>query len=188
MTRYDPRVLRERARSAEEAAIHEIEQRGSLRHLHGHKLDLSDSSPEWFSHELLKREGYTHPLLERGREVDEVRDEANDVADDLRRARNRLATNERGYTRDQAQGFNARRSHDLQTYRHRLARLNRAILFYNLGVPERLHRFAVNIDRAVDTLATEVPPLDDPVEILEVGLPRWHFTRRILRRVRRSKG
>ena len=78
------RRLREVAAQAEEQAMGRI-QSGEIRHLHGKPLDLSDDSPTWFVNKLLKREGYSHPLIERGREVDTVQREVDAIVADLRR-------------------------------------------------------------------------------------------------------
>ena len=56
------RRLREAAQKAEEQAMERAAQ-GELGHLQGKALDLSDDSPNWYLNKLLKREGFSHPLI-----------------------------------------------------------------------------------------------------------------------------
>lgn len=162
VNRDKARRPREQVEEAEESIIRQAEEHGELRHLHGRPLDLSDDSPAWFANRVLKQEGYSHPLLQRGRDVDEVRAEADAIVKSLRSSRRRFEQPGRVYTAEQAQAFNRRRTAVLEEYRAALQGVNRAVLFYNLAVPETLHRRPVLVDDEVSRLASEIPPVPEP--------------------------
>src|SRR2546423_4723064 len=48
--------IRAAAEDATAAAVTEWQDSGELRHLHGRPLDLSDDSPDWFLHRMLKQQ------------------------------------------------------------------------------------------------------------------------------------
>lgn len=161
MTKEKAKKLREAAAEAEEQAMACI-QSGELRHLHGKPLDLDDDSPAWFANKLLKREGFSHPLIERGRELEVVQREADRVLERLRRRYEALATAASPPTEDQIESFNAGRESALDDYREALRGLNRAIMFHNLAVPETLHRRPILIEATLERAAREIPALDPP--------------------------
>ena len=94
--------------------------------------------------------------------MDRVQAYVDDLVLRLRARRERLGDPGHSLTVEQARGFNAAREHALEEYRGGLHRLNRAIMFHNLGVPEGLHRRPVLIDDAVERLADEIPLLKEP--------------------------
>ncbi len=180
MTGENARRLRDAAQEAEDQAMRRAAE-GELQHLQGKPLDLSDDSPAWFLNRMLKREGFSHPLIERGKEVDQVQGDVDRIARSLRNAHARLT--DAGYvgTVDQVRGFNIMRMHGLGEYREALGRLNRAIMFHNLGVPESLHRRPVLIEDAIERLAEEVPEIPEPVTP-----PRRTLRQRLVSRLRRT--
>src|SRR5947209_1900023 len=115
-----------------EAMIRSLEESGELRHLHGKPLDLSDDSPNWFIARALKRNGFSHPLLERAREVDAAEAEADGFLDRLRERRSRQ---EDSGTPDAAGAFNDALPHLLNDYRRTLEALHTAIRVFNLAAP-----------------------------------------------------
>src|SRR5438309_10827352 len=92
------RVRRMRRRAEEETsdAIRRMEESGEIRHLHGRPLQLNDD-PEWLAARVLKQAGFTHPVLERARDLDEPTQAAEDVLDRLRRRRAALTQEDARY-------------------------------------------------------------------------------------------
>jgi hypothetical protein len=180
MTKDGAKKLREAAAEAEEQAMARI-QSGELRHLHGKPLDLSDDSPGWFATKLLKREGFSHPLIERGRELAVVQRETDRVLERLRRRYEALTSAVPPPTEEQTASFNTGREGALDDYREALRVLNRAVMFHNLAVPESLHRRPILIDDTLERVAREIPALDPPRPPLTT--PSWW--RRLWRHVSR---
>lgn len=162
-TRTGPRRERPRCDPNELAEqVHGWHERGELRHLHGRPLDLSDDSPDWFIRKTLKREGFSHPLLERAREIDQAEDEAASILERLGRRRDWLTRPETNPTARQVHDFNQMRAYDLERYRDKLTRLNRLIRDYNLTVPDSMQRRPYRVDDVVAGVQSQVPPLDLP--------------------------
>jgi hypothetical protein len=149
-----------RAQDATTSALREWEEQGALRHLHGKPLDLSDDSPDWFIHNLLKHEGVAPPAIERGKDLDAAQQDAERIVERIRRRRDWLVQPAARCTAEGARAFNETRARALEEYRAALNDLNRAILAYNLSVPAPLHRRGILVDRAVETAAREIPPLE----------------------------
>jgi hypothetical protein len=158
-TRTRPVRCEEDDLAAQVRAWHES---GELRHLHGRTLDLSDDSPDWFMRRTLKEQGFTHPLLERGREIDAAESEAEGILERLRRRRVWLTRPGSRCTAQQAHDFNLIRSYDLEQYREKLIELNRAIRDYNLTVPDAMHRRQCSVDKAMERVARAIPALSPP--------------------------
>jgi hypothetical protein len=154
------RHIVKRAQDSTAEAMREWEQNGALRHLHGKRLDLSDDSPDWFVHNLLKHEGLGPPALERAKDLDAARHEAERIVERIRRRRAWLVRPEARCTPEAAQAFNAAREHALDEYRAALTELNRAILTYNLTAPSPLHRRGIIVDSVVESAARDVLPLE----------------------------
>ena len=164
-------------------AVRQWEESGELRRLRGRPIDLSDDSPEWFANRLLKQEGVSHPLLERGRDVDTMKAEADAVAERLRSLGRRLAHEHP--TDSAVRSFNQLRQSMLDDYQRRLLALNRGVLAFNSTVPDMLHKRQISVSDAVKRLAEEVPalsraglPLPDDGTRLELGL--WQRIVRLL--------
>lgn len=160
--RTKARRIRKEAEDATTQAVRAAEETGELRHLYGRPLDLSDNSPEWFAHKLLKREGVAPPAIERARDINRAQQEAEAILDRLRRRRAWLTTPDVAYTAAQAQDFNRLRASGLEDYRVALAAINRAILDYNLTAPPALHRYGIRVEETMQRTAREVPPLPAP--------------------------
>lgn len=160
--RTKARRIRKEAEDATTQAVRAAEETGELRHLYGRPLDLSDNSPEWFAHKLLKREGVAPPAIERARDIDRAQQEAEAILNRLRRRRAWLIDPDVGYTAAQAQDFNRRRASGLEDYRAALAAINRAILDYNLTAPPALHRYGIRVEETMQRTAREIPPLPAP--------------------------
>jgi hypothetical protein len=154
------RHMLKRAQDSTAEAMREWEENGALRHLHGKRLDLSDDSPDWFVHNLLKHEGLGPPALERAKDLDAAQHEAERIVERIRRRRAWLVRPEARCTPEAVQAFNAARERALDEYRAALTELNRAILTYNLAAPSPLHRRGIIVDAAVESAAREVLPLE----------------------------
>jgi hypothetical protein len=152
------RRLREKAEEATAQEMRRLQESGEIAHLYGKPLELDDD-PEWLVARVLKQQGFSHPLLEAARELEEPRQRAQDVLQRLRRRHRWLTDPASRCTHEQASSFNAYREQVLQEYRVRLEALNRAIRDYNLTAPEALHQRPVRVDRAVEQAGTEIPPI-----------------------------
>lgn len=150
------------AQDATTAVIRELQETEGLRHLYGRPLDLSDDSPEWFAHKLLKREGMAPPLVERGKDLDAARQAADAIVERVRRRRAWLSRPEARCTPEAAAAFNQMRGRALGEYRAALIELNREIRDFNLAAPSPLHRRGFVVDSAVAAVAREIPPLGAP--------------------------
>ena len=166
--------IRAAAEDATTAAVNGWQDSGELRHLHGRPLDLSDDSPDWLLHRILKQQGFSLPIIERGKDLDEGQRRAAAIVERLRRRHTWLVRPEAHCTPEQAYAFNASRAHALAEYRTALGELNRAILDYNLTAPPALHRRGYVVDHVVAGLAQEIPPLDEPAPVpAPPGSPSW---------------
>jgi DNA repair ATPase RecN len=152
------RTMRDKAEEAVAQEMRRLHESGEISHLYGQPLELDDD-PEWLVTKVLKQQGYSHPLLEAARDLDEPRQRANEVVERLVRRYRWLTSAASRCTEEQVLGFNELREHGLQEYRERLTALNRAIRDYNLSAPEALHQRPVSIDTAVKKMASEIPPL-----------------------------
>jgi len=141
--------------------IRSVEARGELRHLHGRPLDLQ-GDVEYLANKTLQAQGFSHPLLERARELDGLRQEAEMVLERLRRRRNWLADARSGSTAQQVFAFNEQRRAALDQYRQKLEALNRAIRDYNLAAPSALQQRPMVLERAMNQAMAEIPPLELP--------------------------
>lgn len=150
------RDLGEQARQAQES--------GELRHLYGKPLDLSQDTSEWLVHRFIKQAGFSHPLLEHGKELEEPAREADKVMERLGRRRQWLLRPEARCTPRDVHAFNEMRRAALDEYREKLVKLNRAIRDFNLRAPTALHRRAYDVDGAVAAAADDIPalPLENP--------------------------
>jgi Domain of unknown function (DUF1992) len=152
-------------RAAEESisqAMRSAEATGELRHLYGKPLDLGDDSPDWLVTKVLKQQGFTHPLLERARDLEEPKRKADAIVERMRERRDRLTRPGTQYTAEQAEAFNTWRSFALAEYRDALAALNRAIHDYNLAIPPALHKRPYRIEKTLATAEDEIPPVSIP--------------------------
>jgi hypothetical protein len=165
--------IRKAAEDATTSAVHDWQESGELRHLHGRPLDLSDDSPDWLLHRLLKQQGFSLPIIERGRDLDEAQRRAEAIAERLRRRHAWLVRPEARYTPEQARAFNESRQRALDDYRAALVALNRAILDYNLMAPAPLQRRGYLVDQVVADLSREIPPLDEPAPAPAPAAPSW---------------
>jgi len=163
--------------------IRSLEERGELRHLYGRQLDLQ-GDVEYLANKTLKAQGFPHPLLERARELDRPRHEAEMVLERLHRRRNWLADARSRTTAQQAFAFNEQRRAALDQYRGKLEVLNRAIRDYNLAAPDALQQRPMVLERAMSEAAAEIPPLELP----EPPAPSspW-FGKRLFHRGRRAE-
>jgi len=182
MDRNSPGPMKRRD-EAEGEVIRALEERGDLRHLYGRPLDLQ-GDVEYLANKTLKAQGFSHPLLERAKELDGPRREAEMVLERLSRRRSWLADARSRTTAQQVFAFNEQRRDVLDRYRQKLEALNRAIRDYNLGAPDALQQRPVALDRAVNEAAAQVLPLDVP----EPPTPSspW-FRKRLFNRGRRTE-
>ena len=137
----------ERRRTAMEEILDQAMRRwrdqGDLTRLSAARVDLTDTSPEWFANRLLKREGFSHPVLERGRDVDQLLRDAEAVAERLRRL---------------PPGICADRL--TASYRAKLGEYNRAATAYNPQVPDLLQKRRVDVHSLVRLLAGRAHRVD----------------------------
>lgn len=168
--------------------VRAAQESGELRHLYGRPLDLTDTSPDWFITRTLRREGVTHPALQRRRELEAQRSDVEAIVDQLRRRRDRVASFGAERFPWRAHDFNASREYELRRYRERLQVFNRAVRDYNITVPTALQFPYAQIEEEVRRAEGQVPVLDvhpaeleDPVVVsrlrslinrLRPGLPR----------------
>ncbi len=160
MTSERARELRKKSQDATTEMVRAIEQHGELSHLHGRPLDLGEDGPDWFLHRMLKQDGLSLPLLERGKDIDALETETEAIVERPRRHREWLAGWEAGLVLADAAAFNDDRERALDEYRERLIALNKAILDYNLTAPTPLHRRGLIVDRVVARAAAEIAPLE----------------------------
>lgn len=153
------RYLRKKADDATTELMRAIQENGELRHLHGQPLDLSDASPDWFVHKLLKREGVAPPAIEQSKELDALQGDAEAMIERLGKRRAWLTDPQSRCTAEQAQAFNELRDRTMEEYRQALVALNRAIRDFNLRAPSPLHRRGYIVDKAVAEAERRVPPL-----------------------------
>jgi hypothetical protein len=166
--------IRQAAEEATTAAVNEWQDSGALQHLHGRPLDLSDDSPDWLLHRMLKQQGFSLPIIERGKDLDEAQHRATAIVERLRRRRAWLDRPEARCTPEQVRAFNASRLHALEEYRTALGELNRAIRDYNLTAPSALHRRGYIVDQVVADVAREIPPRDEPAPApAPAAAPSW---------------
>lgn len=158
MTQERARRIREKAEEQVADEMRRLQESGELSHLYGQPLEFEDD-PDWLVTRVLKSQGYSHPLLEAARDLDEPRQRAEDVLNRLRRRHRWLTDPASGCTPEQAEEFNALREKGLEEYRSRLETLNRAIRDYNLSVPEALHQRPVRIEPTVTRAAEEIPAI-----------------------------
>jgi hypothetical protein len=156
------RDIQKRAENATDEAMRAIHETGELRHLHGKPLDLSDTSPDWLVNRVLKEQGFSHPLIERGKEIAAAESQVEGALEPLRRRRRWLERPGAHATLEQINAFNQRRERVLREYRSGLEKLNRDLRDYNLTVPDALHRRLYPVDDMVSRAAAEVPPLPVP--------------------------
>ncbi|HZU13415.1 MAG TPA: DnaJ family domain-containing protein [Chloroflexota bacterium] len=139
-----------------EKALREAQERGDLEHLKGKPLDLDDD-PDWLVMRVLKGAGFSHPSIERARELAGRQGGAEEKVTNL--ARRRRAMLERGYSSAQAEDFNAHRTEVLAAYRQALEQVRGETLAYNLTVPDRLQRRLPNVVEAISRAEAEIPAL-----------------------------
>src|SRR5919202_2674841 len=154
--------IRQAAEEATTAAVNEWQDSGALQHLHGRPLDLSDESPDWLLHRMLKQQGFSLPIIERGKDLDEAQSRAAAIVERLRRRRAWLVRPEARCTSEQVHAFNAARLRALEEYRTALGELNRAIRDYNLTAPPALHRRGYNVGQGRGEGGPEKNPPDEP--------------------------
>jgi hypothetical protein len=158
--------------------VGEAEAAGELRHLQGKPLDLSDDSPDWFLRKALKQAGFSHPTIERMRELEEPIERARSMVDRLRVRHERLAARGSSLTAAEVEAFNVSRSYELEAYAGKLVELNRLIRDANLAVPAAMQRRPFDVQREVERVGREIPAL----EVGESPAPRrsgwWRRRRR----------
>jgi hypothetical protein len=179
------RKRRELALEAEEQLLAELRERDELQSLSGQPLDLSDDSPSWFMNRLLRREGMSHPLLERGRDVDEALEELWKILEPVRRWWDRIVAG-RQWTAAEAATFNLRRSQALADIRERIPRVNALIRDHNLVVPDALHRRPMPVEETMRRLAEDIPELESAVPL--TPSPRRGWPAILLRATFRKRG
>ena len=141
--------------------MQQIHESGELRHLYGKPLRLDDD-PDWLVTRTLKSQGFSHPVLERAKELDTPRLAAEDVIERLARRRAWLTDPRSRSTVEDAWEFNALRQRRLDEYREKLRELNSVIRGFNLGVPMTLHHRPILVDEAVSRAEAAIPPLQQP--------------------------
>lgn len=173
MARERLRKRREAAFEVEEQLLRDARERDELRELHGKPLDLSDESPNWFMHRLLRREGVSHPLIERGRDVDDAIAEVWRTVEPVQQRRARLSTPDVPVTHREASAFNLRRQQALNEVRARLPELNRLIRDHNLMVPDALHRRPFPVEETMERLEAEIPAIEPHSETERAEIGTW---------------
>lgn len=169
MARERLQKRREAALEAEDQLVRKTQERGELRSLQGRPLDLSDDTPSWFLNRLLRREGVSHPLIERGRDVDEAIAALWNRLEPLRRRYERLTAQGASVSAHDAAVYNLRRQEILDEVRERIPELNRLIRDHNLTVPDALHRRPFPLRETIERLEVEIPPLTTPEPKHETG-------------------
>ncbi len=167
MTSERIRKMMQAAEDATADMVKQWEETGELRHLHGRPLNL-EGDPEWLGVKVVKDQGYSHPLLERARELDEPQQAAERVLERLRRRRTWLSNPNSHATPVQIHTFNEARRRALDEYALKLQALNRAILHFNLAIPLALHRPLIPIDSQIARVSEEIAALDwspDPTPV-----------------------
>jgi hypothetical protein len=172
------REIRDAAEEATAAEMRRIHESGELKHLYGRPLQLDDH-PDWLATKILKKEGFSHPLIERGRELDEPRRKVNAVVERLKGRHARLTRLGYRYSAEDADAFNRLRSGALEELSDKLTFLNRAIRDFNLQAPEALHQRPVSIQDTVARVGREVPSLYTPTAADDLHQPKRSHRRRV---------
>src|SRR5438876_9689279 len=101
--------IRAAAEDATAAAVNEWQDSGALGHLHGRPLDLTDDSPDWLLHRILKQQGFSLPIMEGGRDLDRGQRRAAVIVERRRRGRAWVVGREASCTPEQAHPSNDER-------------------------------------------------------------------------------
>jgi len=123
---------------------------GDLKRLEGRPLDLSDQSPDWFANRMLKNEGFSHPAIEKGKDVDQLLREAEEIAEQLRK--HHAAPRGCPMPGGTVAWYGPLRRRLLAGYREKLETYNRAVLGFNLTVPDVLHKRPARVEELVARL------------------------------------
>lgn len=182
MARERLKKRREAALEAEEQLIRGVTQTSELREHEGRPLDLSDDTPSWFMNRLLRREGVSHPLIERGRDVDEAIEATWRRLEPLQRRYSRLAALGAEASPREMSAYNLRRTQLLEETRARLPDLNRLIRDHNLIVPDALHRRPFPVDDTMKRLESDIPELSPPQPGTGAPVTRRGWLSRLIRR------
>jgi hypothetical protein len=151
---------KERRRKVEDALAEEmrrVHSSGELAHMYGRPLDLSQDADEWLAARFLKQAGFSHPLIEQGREVDAAMAAVQRHLERLRDQRARLAAG--WYSAQEADRFNRTRAETLERYRSDLLDVNRSIRDYNLAVPDALQRLPFDVEALTEQAVQGILPL-----------------------------
>jgi hypothetical protein len=143
---------------ATERGMRELEKTGGLRHMHGKPLELNDD-PDWLIARVLKQAGFSHPLIERRKEMLEPLDSVAPTLERLPRRRAWLRRRESRARIDDVVVFNSDRGALLREYRAKTAEVNRAIRDFNLSAPESLQERALSAQAIVDDVEERSPVL-----------------------------
>jgi hypothetical protein len=143
---------------ATERGMRELEKTGGLRHMHGKPLELNDD-PDWLIARVLKQAGFSHPLIERRKEMLEPLDSVAPTLERLPRRRAWLRRRESRARIDDVVVFNSDRGALLREYRAKTAEVNRAIRDFNLSAPESLQERALSAQAIVDDVEERLPVL-----------------------------
>src|SRR5579864_9258284 len=97
-------------------ALRRIHERGELSHLYGKPLQLDDD-PDWLVTRTLKAQGFSHPVLEKAKELEQPRRAAEAVLIRLARRRAWLCNPRSQATAADIHAFNQLRERGLGEYR-----------------------------------------------------------------------
>jgi hypothetical protein len=129
--------MRRRQRLVEDATervVRELEETGALRHMHGKPLDLNDD-PDWLMARVLKDSGFSHPVIERQKEILSPLQALQPRLERLCQRRNWLLRAESQARPEDLHVFNSDRDALLEEYRSKIADVNRGIRDFNLSAP-----------------------------------------------------
>jgi hypothetical protein len=115
---------------------------GDLSHLKEHPIDLSDTSENWFANRLLRREGFSHPLIERGKDIDERLSQVDQIEA-------ALTTVSGGPSRRSPEALTGRRVRLPDELRQILDQLSVDIFAYNTLVPTAMQKPVIDVEGRV---------------------------------------
>jgi hypothetical protein len=167
---------------ATERVVREIEESGALRHMHGKPLDLNDD-PDWLMARVLKDAGFSHPVIERQKEILAPLQALQPRLERLSQRRNWLLLRPDSSTRaEDARVFNLDRDALVEEYRSEIADVNRGIRDFNLSAPEALHQRALKVAEILAGVEAKVPRLSPELVPSEPAVKAPSLLRRLLKR------
>jgi hypothetical protein len=166
---------------ATERVVREIEESGALRHMHGKPLDLNDD-PDWLMARVLKDAGFSHPVIERQKEILAPLQALQARLERLSQRRNWLLRPRSSTRAEDVRVFNLDRDALVEEYRSKIADVNRGIRDFNLSAPQALHQRPLKVAEILAGVEAKVPFLSRELVPSEPAVKAPSLLRRLLKR------